>query len=67
MVVATLATVLAASYPLVRFAHGALAVALCVGLLGLAAAAGVGARAVTARIAFGRLPELLAAVTPRGG
>jgi ABC-2 type transport system permease protein len=67
MTVATLGVVLAFTIPLLRFVHGPAAVVLCAALLALAVASGIAARAAAARIAFGRLPELLAAVTPRGG
>ncbi len=67
MTFASLAVVAGFALPLLRFAHGAVAVALCVAMLAVAVALGIAARAAAARIAFARLPELLAAVTPRGG
>ena len=67
MTILTLGISLTVTVALVRSTRGPLTVLLCVGLLALALAAGIAARALTSRIAFGKLPELLAAVTPRGG
>ena len=65
--IAMLVVVIGCSLPLLHFGHRPAAVALAAAMLGTAIVAGIGARAAAARIAFVRLPELLAAVTPRGG
>jgi ABC-2 type transport system permease protein len=65
-VLVSLAATAAFAIPMVRSPHPAVGVGLGAALVVLALGAGAAARALASTVAFGRLPELLAAVTPRG-